>query len=183
MWRKTALGLALSAASALPHAIVADAAVIDGVVSGAGQIAPVEEVQFVYGGRNCCWYGNGVAGPVGIGVDTPTTPASAGEVRTEERLARRLGLSSSLRLARRFWRLRLARRLWRGMAVPGTAAAGMAVARMAEEFTSVKELDRVLDSRSRGTIRVSLRSSLSREGHGGPSPCRRLFWPAQRNPQ
>jgi hypothetical protein len=66
MFRKIALGLALAGASALPLAGAAEAAVADGVVSAhipSAQIAPVEKAQFVYGGRNYCWYGNGWHGP------------------------------------------------------------------------------------------------------------------------
>jgi len=59
MWRKTALSLALSAASALPFTVVSKAAMINGVASNAGQVAPSGKVQFVYGGRNYCRYSNG----------------------------------------------------------------------------------------------------------------------------
>ena len=66
MFRKIVVGLALAAASAFPLASAAEAAVADGVVSAripSGQIAPVEKAQFVYGGQNYCWYGNGWHGP------------------------------------------------------------------------------------------------------------------------
>ncbi len=65
MLRKLVLGLALAMSTALPLANVAEAAVGDGVVAsrGASQLLPIEHVQYVYGGQNYCWYGNGWRGP------------------------------------------------------------------------------------------------------------------------
>ncbi len=66
MFQRIALGLTLAAASALPLASGAEAAVADGVVSAhipSDQIAPVEKAQFVYGGQNYCWYAGGWHGP------------------------------------------------------------------------------------------------------------------------
>ena len=80
MLRKLVLGLALAMSTALPLANVAEAAVGDGVVAsrGASQLLPIEHVQYVYGGQNYCWYGNGWRGPDIIIADTPSAPASAG---------------------------------------------------------------------------------------------------------
>ena len=66
MLRKIALGLALAAGAALPLASSAEAAVADGVVSShmpSDQITPIEKAQYVWGGQNYCWYGDGWHGP------------------------------------------------------------------------------------------------------------------------
>ncbi len=66
MLRKFALGLALAAGLALPVASAADAAMMDGILASpnpSGQLAPIDQAQFVYGGQPYCWYGNGWRGP------------------------------------------------------------------------------------------------------------------------
>jgi hypothetical protein len=65
MFRNLIVGLALSAAFALPLANTAEAAIGDGVAAShvASQLLPVEKAQFVYGGRQYCWYDNGWRGP------------------------------------------------------------------------------------------------------------------------
>ena len=65
MLRNLIVGLALSAAFALPIANTAEAAIGDGVAAShvASQLLPVEKAQFVYGGRQYCWYENGWRGP------------------------------------------------------------------------------------------------------------------------
>src|ERR1700739_775314 len=65
MLRKLVVGFALAAALALPLANTAGAAVADGVAGShiASQLLPVENAQFVWGGRQYCWYGNGWRGP------------------------------------------------------------------------------------------------------------------------
>ena len=65
MLRNLIVGLALSAAFALPLANTAEAAIGDGVAAShvASQLLPVEKAQFVWGGRQYCWYDNGWRGP------------------------------------------------------------------------------------------------------------------------
>ena len=65
MFRNLIAGLALSAAFALPLANTAEAAIGDGVAAShvASQLLPVEKAQFVWGGRQYCWYDNGWRGP------------------------------------------------------------------------------------------------------------------------
>ena len=66
MFRKLVLFIALAAAAALPLANSADAAISDGALGARTQltqIAPVEDAQFIWGGRNYCWYDGGWRGP------------------------------------------------------------------------------------------------------------------------
>jgi hypothetical protein len=66
MIKKLILALAVAGAASLPIADVAQAAVSDGVVSGASQpaqIAPIEKTQFFFGGYRYCWYPGGWRGP------------------------------------------------------------------------------------------------------------------------
>src|SRR5271154_2357438 len=65
MLRNFVVGLALSAAFALPLANTAEAAIGDGVAASHvdSQLLPVEKAQFVFGGRQYCWYDNGWRGP------------------------------------------------------------------------------------------------------------------------
>src|SRR5271156_6355364 len=65
MFRNLIVGLALSAAFALPLANTAEAAIGDGVAASHvdSQLLPVEKAQFVFGGHNYCWYDNGWRGP------------------------------------------------------------------------------------------------------------------------
>src|ERR1700691_4622737 len=65
MLRKLVVGLVLAAALALPLANTAEAAIADGVAAShiASQLLPVENAQFVWGGRQYCWYANGWRGP------------------------------------------------------------------------------------------------------------------------
>jgi hypothetical protein len=66
MLRKIALFLALAAGSAAPLAGSAQAAIGDGALglsAAAAQLAPVQKVQYVYGGQNYCFYPNGWRGP------------------------------------------------------------------------------------------------------------------------
>jgi len=63
-----ALGLstALAGAAAMPTGVEAAAAVGFGGQGGGalqGRIAPIDEVQFFWGGRNYCWYPLGWRGP------------------------------------------------------------------------------------------------------------------------
>src|SRR3984885_11388349 len=65
MFRNLFVGLAFAATFALPLANTAEAAIGDGVAAShvASQLLPVEKAQFVYGGRQYCWYDNGWRGP------------------------------------------------------------------------------------------------------------------------
>lgn len=63
-----ALGLStvLMASAALPLSSAADAAMAYGGIGGdvlQHQFAPVEKAQFLFGGRNYCWYDGGWQGP------------------------------------------------------------------------------------------------------------------------
>jgi hypothetical protein len=65
MLRKLIVGLALAAAAALPLAGTAEAAIGDGIAASqiASQLLPVEKAQFLFGGRQYCWYDDGWRGP------------------------------------------------------------------------------------------------------------------------
>jgi hypothetical protein len=66
MFRKIALSLAIAAGFAGPLAASAEAAIGDGALGlrpAAAQLAPVEKVQWVYGGQGYCWYPDGWHGP------------------------------------------------------------------------------------------------------------------------
>src|ERR1700677_4238911 len=65
MLRKLIIGLALASAVALPLANTAEAAIGDGIAASqiASQWLPVEKAQFVFGGRQYCWYDDGWQGP------------------------------------------------------------------------------------------------------------------------
>src|SRR6202034_1127262 len=65
MLRKLIIGLALASAVALPLADTAEAAIGDGIAASqiASQLLPVEKAQFVFGGRQYCWYDDGWQGP------------------------------------------------------------------------------------------------------------------------
>src|SRR6202453_3576497 len=65
MLRKLIIGLALASAVALPLADTAEAAIGDGIAASqiASQWLPVEKAQFVFGGRQYCWYDDGWKGP------------------------------------------------------------------------------------------------------------------------
>jgi hypothetical protein len=66
MLRKLVLSIALAAGFAIPLAGSAEAAIGDGALglsSAVGQLAPIQKVQFVFGGQNYCWYDNGWQGP------------------------------------------------------------------------------------------------------------------------
>ena len=107
MFRTIALGLGRALGAALPLASAAEAAVADGVVSShspADQIAPLEKAQFVYGGRNYCWYDAGWKGPGWylVRIRLPHGPRLGRRLRMERlarrRLLRRRPLWLSLRL-------------------------------------------------------------------------------------
>jgi hypothetical protein len=64
MFRKFVLSFAFLAATAMPLANSAEAAVGDGVVAGHVQMQlPIENAAYVYGGHNYCWYDEGWRGP------------------------------------------------------------------------------------------------------------------------
>src|SRR5579862_6593444 len=64
MFRKFALSFALLAATAMPLANSAEAAIADGVVAGHVQMQlPIEDAAYVYGGYSYCWYDEGWRGP------------------------------------------------------------------------------------------------------------------------
>lgn len=66
MYREIALSLALASSLAIPLANTAEAAIADGALGarlGSIQIAPIEDAQFVFGGRNYCWYDDAWQGP------------------------------------------------------------------------------------------------------------------------
>jgi len=65
MFRKTAIAFALFASAALPLAAPAEAGVgaADfGANAAINNVAPIEDAQFVFGGRNFCWYPGGWRG-------------------------------------------------------------------------------------------------------------------------
>ena len=58
--------IALAAALGTAAAGTAQAAIGDGILGAnapLARIAPVEDVQFLFGGRNYCWYDDGWSGP------------------------------------------------------------------------------------------------------------------------
>jgi hypothetical protein len=66
MLRKLVLSIAIAAGFAVPLTGSAQAAIGDGALGlsvAAAQLAPVQKVQFVFGGQNYCWYDNGWQGP------------------------------------------------------------------------------------------------------------------------
>ena len=66
MLRKIALSLAVAAGFAGPLAGSAHAAIGDGALglsAAAAQLAPVQKVQYVFGGQTYCFYPNGWRGP------------------------------------------------------------------------------------------------------------------------
>jgi hypothetical protein len=64
MFRKFVLSFAFLAATAMPLANSAEAAISDGVVAGHVQMQlPIEDAAFVYGGYSYCWYDEGWRGP------------------------------------------------------------------------------------------------------------------------
>ena len=79
MFRKFVLSFAFLAATALPFANSAEAAIGDGVVAGHLQMqAPIEDAAYVYGGYSYCWYSAGWRGPVGTLRALPCAPAWVG---------------------------------------------------------------------------------------------------------
>jgi hypothetical protein len=66
MFRRVALSLALAAGLIFPLADSASAAIGVGAFAAPASLAqssPVEDAQYVYGGRNYCFYNNGWKGP------------------------------------------------------------------------------------------------------------------------
>ena len=66
MLGKCARTIALTAAIALGAGSAAEAAIGDGVLGGRGPLAnatQIENAQFIFGGRNYCWYDDGWRGP------------------------------------------------------------------------------------------------------------------------
>ena len=66
MLGKSARTIALTAAIALGAGSAAEAAIGDGVLGGRAPLAnatQIENAQFIFGGRNYCWYDDGWRGP------------------------------------------------------------------------------------------------------------------------
>jgi hypothetical protein len=66
MLGKCARTIALTAAIALSAGSAAEAAIGDGVLGGRAPLAnptQIENAQFIFGGRNYCWYDDGWRGP------------------------------------------------------------------------------------------------------------------------
>jgi apolipoprotein N-acyltransferase len=64
MSRKLALGLALALCAASPFAASAQAGLSDSALAPLrDQLLPLETAQFIYNGRQYCWYEDGWRGP------------------------------------------------------------------------------------------------------------------------
>jgi hypothetical protein len=66
MFNKLILAVALGGALSLPVAGAAEAAIGDGAGFAGGMSAPMSQIkkaQFIFGGRNFCWYADGWQGP------------------------------------------------------------------------------------------------------------------------